>query len=537
MNFSHPRTSNPWRLMPIQPAGSCKLLRLTSKFDLKEQWLCAGLLSLALLNAGCVVGPKYSKPVADVPTAYKESVAVPPSQAAGTWKPAQPSDQNSRGQWWLIFGDAQLNALEEQVSLSNQNLAQAEAQFRQARALIRLNRSALYPTVTTTPAIGASQASANHSATHTTSITGDFTLPLAVSYEPDLWGRVHSAVEGSVAGAQAAAADLESLRLSLQAELAGDYFLLRMSDSQKSLLDATVAAYEKALDLTTRRYKGGIASKADVALAKTQVNATRAQAIDVGVQRAQLEHAIALLIGKPPASLTLAADRRPLVPPAIPAGLPSELLERRPDIAANERQVAAANAQLGVVKSAYYPVLNLVASMGLESSHITDWFSWPSHFWALGPSLAVTLLDGGKRRAQTEQAQAAYDAAVAAYRQSTLAAFQQVEDNLSALRFLDEEARTQAEATRSAQESLTQAMSRYKGGIATYLEVIATQYALLTSQRAEVSILQSQMVDTVLLIKALGGGWDASQLPSPQDLKAAAQPAPAEAKPTAVMIK
>jgi NodT family efflux transporter outer membrane factor (OMF) lipoprotein len=224
--------------------------------------------------------------------------------------------------------------------------------------------------------------------------------------------------------------------LSLQAELAGDYFQLRMVDSQKSLLEATVAAYEKALELTTRRYQGGIASKADVALAKSQVDDTRAQAIDAGILRAQLEHAMALLMGKPPASLTLGVDLRPIEPPVIPAGVPSELLERRPDIAANERVVASANAQLGVVKSAYYPVLNLAGSMGLESSHITDWFSWPSHFWSLGPSLAMTLLDGGKRRAQTEQAQAAYDASVAAYRESVLAAFQQVEDNLSALHIL-----------------------------------------------------------------------------------------------------
>jgi len=331
-------------------------------------------------------------------------------------------------------------------------------------------------------------------------------------------------VEESVATAQASAADLETLRLSAQSDLAVDYFMLRGLDAQKQLLDSTVVAYQKSLELTTNRHNNGVASGVDVAQAQTQLETTRAQLVDLGVQRAQLEHAIALLVGAPASSFSIPPSPISGPPPQIPAGVPSELLERRPDIAAAERSVAAANAGIGVAKAAYYPVLSLVASVGFESTHVANWFSWPSHLWSVGPSLIQTVFDGGRRHATSDQAQAVYDATVATYRESVLTAFQQVEDNLAALRVLSEEAQVQDAAVKAAERSLDLSVNRYKGGVATYLEVAIAQAAALGNQRTSVDILDRQMTASVLLIKALGGGWDTSRLPEAQELRSSARP-------------
>jgi NodT family efflux transporter outer membrane factor (OMF) lipoprotein len=431
----------------------------------------------------------------------------------------------ARGKWWEIYKDVQLNGLEEQVNVSNLNLKVAEAQFRQARALIRLNRASYFPTVTAGISATGSHPSLNRSIRPATTSTTfvDSALSADVSYEPDVWGRVHSTVEANVAGAQASAADLESLRLSVHAELAADYFTLRTLDTEKDLLDSTVAAYEKALELTTNRYKSGVASGVEVAQAETQLDTARSQAIDVRAQRAQLEHAIALLVGEPPSTFSI-----PLAPnaghaPEVPVGLPSELLERRPDIAAAERRVAAANAGIGVAKTAFFPALTLAASGGFETTHLGNLLSWPSHFWSIGPALAQTLFDGGRRRAISDEAKAAYEATVASYRQSVLTAIQEVEDNLAALRVLDEETRVQDAAVKAAQHSLALSMNRYQGGVVTYLEVITAQNAALANERNAVDLLRRQMVASVLLVKALGGGWVASSLPTPSDLISSAR--------------
>ncbi|HVN77474.1 MAG TPA: efflux transporter outer membrane subunit [Terriglobia bacterium] len=486
---------------------------------IKHQLGCvAGILALLILMNACMVGPKYTKPVAEVPPAYKEQ---PPGPSTGEWKQAQPSDQQSKGKWWEIYSDSQLNALEERVSVSNQNLKVSEALFRQARAVVRANRSGYYPTVSGTVSITASHPSANRSLTTAASSPtfGDYLLSADMSYELDVWGRIHRLVEGSVANAQASDADLETIRLSIQSELATDYFQLRAFDSERQLLDSTVTAYTKALELTTNRYKGGVASKVEVAQAETQLETTRAEAIDVGVQRAQLEHAIALLVGAPASTFSIPPQPLTVSPPKIPAGLPSELLERRPDIAAAERRVAAANAQIGIAKAAYYPVLSIAASVGFETTQISNWFSWPSHLWAVGPALAQTLFDAGRRRAVSDQAQAAYDATVGTYRQSVLTAFQEVEDNLAALRILGEEAGVQDSAVKASERSLELSMNRYKGGVVSYLEVTTAQSAALTNERTAVDILGREMVASVLLVKALGGGWDASSLPSTQEIE------------------
>ena len=344
----------------------------------------------------------------------------------------------------------------------------------------------------------------------------DFQLPLAVSWEADVWGRVRRNVETSVATAQASAADLEAVRLSLHAELALDYFLLRGADAEKRLLETNVAAYEKALQLTLNRYRQGVVSGVDVALARTQLEATRAQATDVGIARAQLEHAIAILVGKPPADFTLPPDLAEVRPPAIPVGLPSELLERRPDVAAAERRMAAANAQIGVATAAFFPRLLFSATGGWQSADIAKFFSAPSLFWSVGAALAETLFDAGKRRSVEEQARATYDGAVATYRADVLAALAQVEDSLAALRLLSQEARQQAAAVAAAERSVTMSRNRYEGGVTTYLEVVTAQAAALSIERVAVDIRTRQMTASVSLITALGGAWSPTdQPPSP----------------------
>jgi NodT family efflux transporter outer membrane factor (OMF) lipoprotein len=477
----------------------------------------AGLLSaccLLLFASACTPGPKYAKPPVSTPAAYKE-LAPGASGPAGGWKASQPQDQVIRGKWWEVFNDPQLNALEERVDVSNQNLKVAEAQFRQARDMIRINRSQLYPTVSAGPYITGEQFSKNapNPTTKAGQSEGDYVLPFDLSYEIDAWGRIRRTLEATRASAQASAADLETARLSIHAELAADYFALRGLDAQKQLLDSTVSAYQKALDLTTNRYNGGLAAKVEVEQAATQLESTEAQAIDLGVQRAQFEHAIAALMGEPASTFAIPVSPLATPPPTIPAGVPSDLLQRRPDIAAAERRMAAANAEIGVAQTAYYPTLSLSAAAGLEGSNITNWFAWPSHFFAVGPTLLETLYDAGRRHAYTDQAWAAYDANVATYRENVLTAFQEVEDNLAGLRILDAESVKQSQAVQSAESSLGLSMNRYRGGLVTYLEVITAQSAALSNERTAVDILTRRMDSTVLLIKALGGGWDSSKLP------------------------
>ena len=484
-----------------------------------KPWAIAWLICLIVFLGACGKGPKYRRPSVQVPGTYKEQ---PPStyKAMDGWKIAQPGDDTIRENWWEVFNDPQLNALEERVNISNQNIIMAEAQFRQARALIRANRAAYYPNITASSSVTRAHPSANSSTRQTTSAStiNDFSLPVDFSYEADVWGRVRSNVAASQANAQASAADLETIRLSMHAELAADYSQLRALDALKQLLDSTVAAYEKALALTTNRYKGGIASAGDVAQAETQLETTRAQAIDIGVQRAQLEHAIALLVGAPASGFSIPPLEATPPPPEIPVGVPSELLERRPDIAGAERRVALANAQIGVAKAGFFPTLTLSGSFGFQSSRIMNWLSWPSRLWSVGPALAETLFDGGQRRALSEQARAAYDAAVASYRQTVLTGFQEVEDNLAALRILADEAEKQDAAVKAANRSLAISTNQYKAGIVSYLQVISTQTAALANQQIALDIWQRRMLASVLLIKALGGGWNASKLPSPRDL-------------------
>jgi NodT family efflux transporter outer membrane factor (OMF) lipoprotein len=470
------------------------------------------LLLTTMLITSCTVGPKYARP--NVPTApvdmFKETHG---------WKPAEPSDQLLRGNWWEIFGDPQLNALENELTVSNQNLKVANARFVEARAIVHFNRAAQFPTISTSPGIESIRDSANRPYLSTTKTTGDFVLPFDLSYELDVWGRVRRTVSASREEAQATAGDLASVNLSLHAELAYDYYELRSADAQRNLLDDTVKTYQDALQLTENRFDGGAAPKSDVAQAQTQLQATMVQDTDVAVQRAQFEHAIAILIGKPPASFSLPASHLDFAPPDISAGLPSQLLERRPDVAAAERRVAEANDQIGIARAAYYPTVILSASAGLEGDSITNWFTWPSRFWAVGPSMLETLFDAGRRRATSTAARANYDATVANYRESTLIAFQQVEDNLVALRILSQEAQQQKEATASAQESLQIFTNRYIGGRDPYLQVLTAQTIALQNERNDVDILRRRMDASVLLIKALGGGWTVSELPKTGELR------------------
>jgi NodT family efflux transporter outer membrane factor (OMF) lipoprotein len=469
-----------------------------------------GAVLVALLLAGCSVGPKYQRPSIQAPAAYKESQG---------WKTAQPADAKLGGDWWTLFGDAELIALEQQIDLSNENLKTAQARFAQARALIRVSQSQKYPTITAGAAITSNRNSSTSalSTPRTATSYGNFNLPIDISYEVDAWGRVRHSIEAARTEAQATAADLETLRLSFHAELAFDYFELRSADAEQKLLDDTVVAYQKAYELTRNRFEGGAAAGAEVAQAQTQLEATKTQDTDVAVSRAQFEHAIAVLIGKSPATFSLAPKPLAAEPPAIPVGLPSQLLERRPDIAANERRVAEANAQIGVAHAAFFPQILLGAALGLEGRSISDWFNWPSRFWAVGPSVLQTVFDGGRRRAVQRSAEFNYDAVVAAYRQSALDAFQQVEDNVAALRVLENETQTQRVAVAAAERSLELSTNRYTGGLVTYLEVVTAQGAALANERAAVDIMRRRMDASVLLIKALGGGWDTSDVPKLAD--------------------
>ena len=460
-----------------------------------------------LLLAGCAVGPKYHRPPVAVPPTYKE---------AGNWKPAQPNEESLRGNWWEIFNDPQLNALEQQVDISNQNLKAAEAQYTQARALVRYNRADYFPTVAAGGSASRTRVSKNsppQGAISNGRTENDFQLPIELSYEIDAWGRVRKTVESYREAAQASAADLATVNLAMHAQLALFYFQSRSLDAQEQLLQSTVAQYEQALQLNQVRFQGGVGSEVEVEQARTQLETTRAQAQDVAVLRAQYEHAAATLIGKPASSFSLPPLPLRTPPPPIPTGVPSELLERRPDIASAERGMAAANARIGVAKAAYYPLLNLTAAGGFESGAITTLLQGPAGLWSVGGQAIQTLFDGGRRRAASDQAVAAYDQSVATYRETVLTSFQQVEDNLAALRILENEAKTQNEAVVAAQKSLDLSIQRYKGGVTSYLEVTVAQSAALSDEATAVNILGRRMVAAVQLIQALGGGWDSTGLP------------------------
>jgi NodT family efflux transporter outer membrane factor (OMF) lipoprotein len=457
------------------------------------------------------------KPNVPVAPSFKEPLPPEFKEASG-WKRGEPKDDMHRGKWWEIFGDPALNALEDQIEVSNQSLAAAEAQLRGARAAIRIQRSNLYPTVSGGVSVSG-QGTSGSLGRGTAAQSSIITLPtVSATWEPDVFGAIHRSIEASTASAQATAADLANLRLLLQTELALDYFQLHGLDAQKALLDSNVAAYQQAVQLTVNRYNQGVASQVDVAQAQTQLEQTRAQSTDTMIARQQFEHAIATLLGKSPADLTIPFEPLKATPPPVPGVIPSELLERRPDIAAAERRVAAANANVGVAISSYYPVITLGASAGLQGSSLVNLFTWPSRFWSLGPSASTLLWDNGRRRGITEQAEASYDITVANYRQSVLNAFENVEDNLAALRYLEQESREQAAAVGYAERSLQLAQNRYNGGITTYLEVITAQSVALSNERTAVGLQIRRMTASVGLIQALGGGWDSSQLPTGKEL-------------------
>ena len=464
----------------------------------------------ASLLASCAVGPDYQRPAVQTPAGFKETA---------DWKIAEPRDELVRGSWWKIFGDRELDALIEQVNVSNQSLKVSEARYRQAQALTQSARASYLPTISASASSTRSRAAAARSQGNN-DIATSHNLTVNAGWELDVWGRIRRTVESNNTSAQASAADLESARLSLQSELATSYFQLRVTDAQKQLFDDTITAYQKSLELTKNRYAVGVAGKVDVVQAETQLLSAQAQAIDLGVQRAQLEHAIAVLIGKAPADFSLrsvesnagASVDWKVILPAFPVGLPSTLLERRPDIAAAERRAASANAQIGVAKAAYFPTLSLSASGGFSSSTLANWISAPNRFWSLGPSLAETLFDFGKRAALSDQAIAVYDQNVATYRLTVLGAFQDVEDNVATLRILEAEAVVQTEAVRAARESVTLTINQYKAGTISYLSVVTVQTALLSNERTSVGLLGRRLSATVGLIRALGGGWNAADL-------------------------
>jgi NodT family efflux transporter outer membrane factor (OMF) lipoprotein len=481
------------------------------------------LLGLPLFLSGCTVGPDYSgPPSAPAPTSYKEN---------GPWKPATPKDDTIRGPWWEMYHDQQLSALESQVNISNQNVIQAEAQFREAAAAVKVARAGYYPTVTANPTYTASQSSQSLTSGSGGGSGGGgsgsgggkggkdgvnslYNLPIEASYMVDVWGQVRRQVEANSATAEASFANLENARLSYQATLAEDYFSLRGIDAQEQLLQTTVISYQKYLTLTTNRYKAGISSQNDVAQATTQLDNAQAQLIDLGVQRAQYEHAIATLIGRPASFFSLGHMPLKATPPHIPVAIPSTLLERRPDIAQAERSVASANASIGVATAAYYPTITLSGESGLEAIKLSELFSGPSFFWSVGPVLAQTLFNGGATHGQVQEARANYEALVASYRQTALTAFQQVEDDLSGLRILADEQVVADQASASAQKSLDISTNLYKAGTQDYLDVIVAQATSLNDQLACVRIQTSRMTTSVLLVEAVGGGFDKSQIPN-----------------------
>jgi NodT family efflux transporter outer membrane factor (OMF) lipoprotein len=477
------------------------------------------LLVLTILTGCKPVGPNYNRPAYDAPPAYKETgastVTPPPAPAGGAWQPASPSDGLLRGKWWEIYQDPQLNQLEEHIEANNQTLRQALETYLAARDQITAARAALYPTLSAGPSISRNNVSANgpSAAAGKSTTYNDFAIGGQASWEPDFWGRIRRTVEAARAGAQASAADQANIDLSLHAELAADYLQLRGLDAQTRLLAATIADLQDQLDLTQRRLAGGIGTDVDVAQARTQLETVRAQLVDLGVARAQYEHAIGTI-----ANLNLSAFSIPFSPldlalPKLPLGVPSQLLERRPDIAAAERRAAAANAQIGIAVSAFYPTITLNGTGGFESMNAGTWIQGPSALWSLGAQAAELLFDAGRRHALTDQARHAYEAQAAGYKSVVIAAFNDVEDQLSGLRILEAESAVEQKAVASAQHSRDLSNQRYQGGVTSYLEVLTAEATLLQNQRASVDLQTRQFVSSVGLVRALGGGWDASQLP------------------------
>lgn len=462
------------------------------------------VLALAI-STGCAVGPDYKRPDVIVPAAY--------TGESNHWKLAEPRDAALRGNWWEVYGDVQLNALMQQVSISNQNIRSAEAQYRQALALLDAARARYMPVVnvsgTHTRGQGASATNSGITipGNPSAAIINTNRLLMPVSWEADLWGRIGRTVESNQASAEASAADLQSALLSIRSTLIQTYFQLRINDVQRRLLEQTSAAYERSLQITKNRYEAGVAGRSDVTQADTQLKSTQAQAIDLGVQRAQFEHAIAVLIGKAPSGFLIRPNLVLPKLPELPPGLPSELLERRPDIAAAERRIKAANAQIGVAQAAYFPSLIFNASTGYQNSLLSNLISLPSRVWSLGPTMATTLFDGGLRSAQKEQAIAVFDQSVSDYRQVVLTGFQEVEDSLSALRILSEESRAQKEAAKSAQESVTLFNNQYLSGTVSYLNVITAQAAALDADVRDLNITGRSLLASAALLKALGGDW------------------------------
>jgi NodT family efflux transporter outer membrane factor (OMF) lipoprotein len=483
---------------------------LFSMLKVETRMTIVSLACLALFD-GCSFAPNYTKPSVQTPVVFKELTPAQFNETDG-WKTAEPKGDTLRGQWWEMFHEPELNALESQVTVSNQSVAAALANFLASRAVVKQARSQYFPTVTASPSVTRSrQSSQNQSGSSPAASTfTEYSLPFDASWELDFWGRIRNTVKANSLGAQATLADLENVRMTVQAEVAADYFQLRVLDSQQQLLDASALAYQESLKLTQIQQDAGIASGQDIELAKTQLEITRAQATDLGILRAQLEHAIAMLLGQSASSFSIATNPLAAKPVAIPFGVPSQLLERRPDIAAAERRVAEANAQIGVARAAYFPTITLSGAVGYQSTSLENLFSGPGLAWSVGSTLAQTLFDGGLRKAVTEQARAKYQGTVANYRQTVLTAFQEVEDNLSTLRILSQELQQQSAAVKSSQRNLTFADARYQSGLDSYLDVITAQITLLANQRTAMNLQMEQLTASVQLIKALGGGWDVS---------------------------
>jgi NodT family efflux transporter outer membrane factor (OMF) lipoprotein len=473
-----------------------------------RQWrLASACAASLLLLSACVVGPQYRRPVAPSPQAFKEDLP------AG-WTGAQPNDGLARGPWWEIYNEPQLNRLEEQVSISNENVLAAEARFREAKAAVRSARASELPLVSASPAATRSGTSGTPEVQHRS-----FEIPIDAVYQADVWGSIRRSVAANAAIAQASAADLENARLLYESELAVDYFQIQGLDAERELLDAAVKSYEQYVQLTKDRFEGGVASMDDVALAQTQLETARVQLTDLQIQRGEFEHAIAVLTGRPPSDVSISDLPKQSPPPPTVVSLPSTLLERRPDISSAERAVAAANEQIGIAKAALYPSLTLSATGGSQTSAVGDLLTLPTRFWSVGPQLVETLFDAGRRKAQVAETRAAYDATVANYRQTILTAFEQVEDGLTQLRVLAEETDVENRAVAAAEQTLELSTIQYRGGLTNYLQVIIAQTAALQSQRAAVQILTRRNVASVSLIEALGGGWDSSQLPSVKEVR------------------
>lgn len=514
----------------LRPFGSFQMEHFSGRGGTLLRW---GMTVLCCLLAGCTVGPKYHRPAMQAPTAYKESPAMVKNTGAdaGSWKVAEPQDAKLRGDWWEIFNEPELNALEEQLNINNQNIKQYFQNFMESRALVREARSHYFPTFGTTPSYNRQRSSANLRNSSTANVGTQstlYSLPFDLSWEPDLWGKVRNEVHEAQYSAQVSAADLENERLTEQATLAEYFFEIRGQDALIKLYATTVEADKKALALAQARYETGVDDKISLIEAQNTLESAQSAATNLGVLRAQYEHAMAVLVGKPASNFSILYKPVTTAPPPIPIGMPSQLLERRPDIAAAERTMAAANSEIGIAYAAYYPTLTLSAGGGMESSLAKHLLDWPSRFWSIGPSVSETIYDGGLRRATVHQYVAVYNADLASYRQTVLTAFEQVENSLANVRILSQQIQQQRNVVASAQTALHLELGRYQTGIDPYLDVVTLQTTLLTDQQTMANLQVEQMTDAVQLIEALGGGWDTSQLPTPSQVTA--KPTAAETK-------